>query len=218
MSTRYLSYISATIILAACLVGAVVYPRLPEQIASHWNVAGDADGYVGKFWGVFLLPVIMAVMYAVYLVIPRIDPLKRNIESFRSSYDVFWFWMFAFFGYLFGLTISWNLGLRFDFTAAMVPALATLLFVVGRVMEKSKRNWFLGIRTPWTLSSDAVWDKTHALGGRLFKAAAVVSLLGMVVPSSYVIVTTVVPVVLVAIVTVVYSYVQYKKIPRVDQQ
>ena len=185
---------------------------LPEQIASHWNAAGKANGYMGKFWGIFLLPAVMAGMFLIYFFIPKLDPLKKNIDLFRSTYNSFWIWMFAFFAYIFGLSIMWNVGYIFNFTIAIVPAIAALFYIIGGVLEKSKRNWFVGIRTPWTLSSDIVWDKTHKLGGKLFKIVAIVSLLGMFVPDSYIIGMTVIPVVLVTVVTMLYSYLEYRKL------
>ncbi|MFH0869643.1 MAG: SdpI family protein [archaeon] len=77
------------------------------------------------------------------------------------------------------MTIAWNLGYMFSMTLLLVPALAALFFCAGVLISKAKRNWFIGIRTPWTLSSDAVWDKTHELGGKLFKLSGILALAGM---------------------------------------
>ena len=212
MNSRITNLILISIILLATITGVIAYPMLPEQIASHWNAAGKANGYMGKFWGIFLLPAVMAGMFLIYFFIPKLDPLKKNIDLFRSTYNSFWIWMFAFFAYIFGLSIMWNVGYIFNFTIAIVPAIAALFYIIGGVLEKSKRNWFVGIRTPWTLSSDIVWDKTHKLGGKLFKIVAIVSLLGMFVPDSYIIGMTVIPVVLVTVVTMLYSYLEYRKL------
>ncbi|MCD6528067.1 SdpI family protein [bacterium] len=102
------------------------------------------------------------------MIIPKIDPLKKNLEKFRNYFERFFILLFLFLFYLYLLTIFWNLGLRFYIGQAMIPALAILFYYCGVLLEKAKRNWFIGIRTPWTLSSDEVWDKTHQLGGRLF--------------------------------------------------
>lgn len=211
MNSKITNIILLGIVLIVFVSGAIAYPALPEQIASHWNVRGEADGYSGKFWGIFLFPFIMAGIYLLYLVIPKIDPLKKNLESFRPAYNTFWIWTFGFFTYIFGLSLVWNFGYRFNFTTAIVPATSALFYIIGGVLEKSKRNWFVGIRTPWTLSSDIVWDKTHKLGGRLFKVVALASLAGMFARDSYVIATIIIPVILVSVITVVYSYFVYKK-------
>jgi uncharacterized membrane protein len=106
----------------------------------------------------------------------------------------------------------WNTGSRFNFTTAIVPAMAVLFFCVGAFLKNLKRNWFMGIRTPWTLSSDVVWDKTHQLSGKLFKAAAIISLLGLFFQSNVVIFLIIIPVILAAVISVVYSYLLYRKL------
>ncbi len=211
MPPRATHFTLLAITVAMFIAGAWAYPSLPERVASHWNAAGEVDGTMGKFWGIFFIPFLMLGMYLLYLVIPRIDPLKKNIALFASAYNAFWVFMFVFFAYIFSLTIVWNLGYRFNFTVAIIPAMAALFFAIGVVMERSKRNWFMGIRTPWTLSSDIVWEKTHRLGGKLFKVAGVVSLLGMVVSPAYAIFVLIVPILLVSLVTLAYSYVTYRR-------
>ncbi len=212
MNSKTTNYIILSTVILSFVLGIVFYPELPDQIASHWNASGEVDGYMSKFWGTFFLPFMMAGMYLFYLIIPKIDPLKKNIESFKSVYNQFWLWMFVFILYINVLSLSWNLGLRFNFTVAMVPAMALLFYVIGNLLEKSKRNWFVGIRTPWTLSDDVVWDKTHRLGGRLFKLMALFSLSGFFVNEKYIIFTIIIPVIAVTVITFVYSYVEYKKI------
>jgi uncharacterized membrane protein len=216
MSTQKITtFILLALIAVTAVIGAVLYPSLPDQIASHWNTAGEANGWSSKFWGVFLFPLLMAGLFALYFIIPRIDPLKANIESFRKYYDKFWVLMFAFFAYIFGLSMWWNLGYEFNFTAAMVPAMAVMLYSLGVITERTKRNWFVGIRTPWTLSSDVVWDKTHKLGGKLFKIAAAISLVGLVFRDGKMIFATlVIPLMVVVLVTVLYSYLEFRKQPK----
>ncbi len=199
-------------VAAAFASGAFFYPQLPDKIASHWNASGEVDGYMNKFWGVFILPVIMLVLFVMYWVIPKIDPLKRNIELFRKYYNGFWIFLFVFLLYVFGLQTSWNLGLRFNFSTAIVPAVAMLWYAVGIIIGKAKRNWFIGIRTPWTLSSDVVWEKTHKLGSKLFKIAAFISLLGLFFKNGILVAAIVAPAVGVALITLVYSYIEYRKL------
>ena len=212
MNSKYTNYLLFGLVLAALVIGAGFYPLLPDQITSHWNASGEADDYMGKFWGVFLIPLIMAGVYLLYFLIPKIDPLRKNIETFRSSYNMFWIWALLFLFYIFGLSMVWNLEYRFNFTIAIIPALSALLYIVGDVLSKSKRNWFIGIRTPWTLSNDNVWEKTHKLGGKLFKFSACIVLLGLFTEGEYAIVILAVSVALVTVVTTVYSYLEYRKL------
>jgi uncharacterized membrane protein len=212
MTTKTSRLIIILLVIVAFVAGAISYPYLPALIASHWNAIGEVNGYMSKFWGVFLVPVIMLGMFALYLVIPFIDPLKTNLKSFRDYYDGLWALLLVFMLYVFGLQLAWNLGARFDFGRALIPAFAILWYVLGIALGKVKRNWFMGIRTPWTLSSDVVWEKTHALGGKLFQLAAVLSLSGLFFRGGLVIFTILVPILVVAAVTVTYSYVVYRQL------
>lgn len=201
------------IIVLSFLIGIYFYPRMPGAMASHWNERGEVDGYMSKFWGLFLMPTISVGLVLLFVLIPKIDPLKANIAKFRNYFDVFVVLTVVFFFYLYLLTILWNMGLRFDMIQLLAPALGILLYYCGILIEKAKRNWFIGIRTPWTLSSDKVWEETHKIGGRLFKVAGVVALLGVLLPD-YAMLFVLVPVLLVAAYTIVYSYFEYQKEAR----
>ncbi|MEM2728714.1 MAG: SdpI family protein, partial [Candidatus Bathyarchaeia archaeon] len=85
-----------------------------------------------------------------------------------------------------------------------------LFFYIGILCENSRRNWFIGIRTPWTLSSDRVWEKTHRLGGKLFKAAGVIAMLGALI-QEHAFILILAPIIFAAAYTIIYSYVEYQK-------
>lgn len=208
------SFIAITfLVLAAAGASAYLYPQLPERVASHWNATGEVDGYMPKFWGLFLMPIIAVGMALLLWFLPKIDPMKENVARFRGYYNGFIVLMVLFLTYLHGLTLLWHVGRRFNMVIALLPAFSVLWYAVGVVVGKAKRNWFLGIRTPWTLSSDEVWDRTHRVGGILFKISSVVALLGLLVPR-YAIAFVIVPVVAVALFSMVYSYVLYKRLSR----
>jgi uncharacterized membrane protein len=167
------------IILASFVIGIYVYTQLPETIATHWNAQGQVNGYMSKFWGLFLMPFISFVLFLLFIMIPKIDPLKQNIAKFRGYFDNFVVLVILFLFYIYLLSIFWNLGFTFNFVRALVPAFAILIFYTGILIEHTKRNWFIGIRTPWTMSSDKIWEKTHKVGGKLFKIVAIASLIGI---------------------------------------
>ncbi len=198
------------IIILSFAIGIYFYPQMPEKMASHWNAQGQVDGYTSRFWGLFLMPIISVGMLLLFILIPRIDPLKSNIQQFRKYYDGFVVLIIVFLFYLYLLTIFWNTGYTFNIIIFLSPAFAILFYYAGILIENAKRNWFIGIRTPWTLSSDKVWDKTHKIGGKLFKIAGIVALLAIFF-QSYAIFIIVVPVIIVSIYTVVYSYFEYQK-------
>lgn len=183
---------------------------MPDKIASHWNGQGQVNGYMPKFWGLFLIPIISAGLLLLFILIPRIDPLKSNIEQFRKYFDGFVVLIMVFLFYLYLLTLFWNSGFRFNMITFLSPALAILFYYTGILIENAKRNWFIGIRTPWTLSNNIVWDKTHKIGGKLFKIAGLLALLGIFF-GNYAIFFIIAPVIIVSIYTVVYSYLEYQK-------
>lgn len=197
------------IVLLSFAIAVHFYPQMPEKMASHWNAKGQVDGYMSRFWGLFLMPVISLGLLVLFTLIPMIDPLKENIEKFRTYFDGFIVLLILFLFYIYLLTIFWNIGMRFNMTRLLAPALGALYYSIGILTENAKRNWFIGIRTPWTLSDDRVWDKTHKIGGRLFKIAGIIALLGFFFPS-IAIYFMVVPVILVAVYTFVYSYFEYR--------
>ncbi len=205
------------IILAIILVSAAMsvyfYPQMPEQMASHWNMNGQVDDYMPKFWALFLMPAMSLVMLVLFMIFPRIDPLKKNIEKFRSYFDGFIIFVMLFFLYIHILSIIYNLGHEFDMTLKIVPAVGILFYYCGVLIAKAKRNYFIGIRTPWTLSNDAVWDKTHKLGSKLFKFAGIMVLLSALIPKySFWIMMAVI--LIASLYPVVYSYIVFKKLEK----
>jgi len=203
--------IAMILLIALSFVIAIYfYPQMPEKMASHWNSQGAADDYMPKLWGLFLMPFVSIAILLMLLIIPKLDPLRANILKFGKYFDMFILLIIGFLFYIYALTIIWNLGTTFNMSTAVIPALAILFYYIGILMENSKRNWFVGIRTPWTLSSDSVWDKTHALGGKLFKLVAVISLLGLLT-GKYAFLFLLIPIFSVVIITLVYSYIIYQK-------
>ena len=198
------------IILLSFIVGIYFYPQMPEKMASHWNAQGHVDGYMSKFWGLFLMPMLSVGLFLLFIAIPKIDPLKHNIDRFREYYDKFVVLIIVFLFYLYLLTIFWNIGIRFNMNQLLVPAFSILFYYCGILIENARRNWFIGIRTPWTLSNEVVWRKTHKIGGKLFKIAGIVALLGVFF-YRYALFFVLVPVILVTVYTIVYSYVEYQR-------
>jgi uncharacterized membrane protein len=203
-------FIALGMVIISIAAGVLLYPTMPERVASHWNMHGEADGYSSKALGIFLLPALSALLLFFFMLIPKIDPLGKNIESFRKYYDGFILSFTGFMSYVYILTLLWNMGARFNMSQALSPAFGALFYYLGILTENAKRNWFVGIRTPWTMSSDAVWDKTHRRSGKLFKAAGIIALLGALIPE-YAILLMIVPVISVAAYSVVYSYVVYSR-------
>ncbi len=211
MSTRMTTALTLSMILIALAVSATLASSLPDPMASHWNVQGQVDGYIPRYWGLFLMPLVAAGVLAFFLIIPRIDPLAENIARFRDHFNIFIVLITAFLLYMHGLTLAWNLGYTgFDMGAAMLPALGLLFIYIGVLLKNARRNWFIGIRTPWTLSSDTVWDATHQRGSQLYMVAGVLAILGIFF-GEYAFWFVLIPIIGVSLYLVLYSYLAWHR-------
>lgn len=198
------------IILVSLIIGIYFYPQMPERMAFHWNLEGQADGYVSKSLALFFIPFLSVGLFLLFFAIPKIDPLKENIEKFRKHYDGVVVLIILFLFYLHLLTISWNFDIRFGMIQALAPAFGILYYYLGILSGNVKRNWFIGIRTPWTISNEIVWEKTHKIGAPLLKACGVIAFLGLVF-ENFALYFIVLPILSVAVYTTVYSYFEYRK-------
>src|SRR5690349_18280013 len=212
MSTRTTTLIVLLMLIAATVTGLLLWNRLPDPMASHWGPNDEVNGYISKFWGVFLLPLITLGMFLLFLIIPRIDPLKANIAQFQDVFNLFIALIVAFMIYLYILTLRWNLGYTdFEMSKALLPAMGILFFFIGYMLRKAKRNFFIGIRTPWTLSSDYVWDETHRLGSVLFMVSGALAFIGSFFGGMTAFWFLFVPIIGSTLLTLVYSYVLYQR-------
>jgi len=210
MNMRKSGIIIIGIILFSFIVSIYIYPQMPEKMVSHWNAQGQADGYMSKFWGLFLIPITLVGLALLFTAIPRIDPLKANIEKFRKYYDGL---VVLFFIYMLSIqfhVILWNLGIKISPNIIMPISIGILFFYIGVLCENAKRNWFIGIRTPWTLSNEKVWEKTHKIGGKLFKIAGVIAFIGVFF-QNYALFFILIPEFLAVAYTIIYSYFEYQK-------
>ena len=212
MSTRMTLVIVLVLLLVSAFAGVLLWNRLPDSMASHWDINDQVNGTMPKFWGVFLTPLISLGMFLLFLLIPAIDPLKANIAKFRGTFNLFISFMVLFLVYVQGLTLAWNLGFtHFKMSTSLMPALGLLFILVGYMIRKAKRNFFIGIRTPWTLSSDKVWDETHRVGSWLFIGSGVLAILGSFFGGMTAFWLLFVPLIGSAIFLVIYSYVLYQR-------
>lgn len=210
MSTKTSTIISVILIAIALIAGIFLYARLPDPMPSHWNAAGQVDGYMSRFWGIFLMPIITVALVALFLVIPQIDPLKANIARFRGAFNWFIVAFVAYMLYIYALTLAASLGFQFNMTIMLLPVVGLLFIGAGYMMGQAKRNFFIGIRTPWTLSSETVWDETHKLGSKLFMIGGVVTIVSAFLGENG-IWLMLVAMLAAAFVPIVYSYILWRR-------
>jgi uncharacterized membrane protein len=210
MSIRSTLIVLILLTLAGLGLSLWAAPRLPELVPSHWNAAGQINAYAPRAQALWLMPLITLGLGLLLLFLPRIDPLRKNVDAFRPAYHWIIVTLAAFLLYMHGLTLLAGLGVAFNMTSSLIPAESVLMVVIGFVMERAKPNWFIGIRTPWTLSSPTVWEKTHRLGGLAFKIAGGVTLAGLFLPVQSGLFFSLLPLTIAVLIPTVYSYLLYQ--------
>lgn len=195
------------------IAGITLYGFLNIQgdVAVHFSADGEANSTMDKIQGLLLLPVISLAVFLLLNYLPRIDPLGENVKDFESALKWMAVALVAFMAYVQGLIVAWNLEFIVDISRAMVPAVAGVFYATGLLLKRAERNWFIGIRTPWTLSSEEVWKKTHERASPLFRFAAVFSLGALAYPDML-LEFTVIPAVIVAGYSTLYSFIKYREL------
>src|SRR5688572_15403652 len=166
-------WIPLLIVAAAFLASALVYPRLPERIPTHWDLSGRPDEWSNRIWGAWSVPLFLLGMWALVQILPRIDPRGSNYAKFGGAFEAIIGSVMLFMLALHIVVLRASLGYPVPMQRVMPIGIGILLVVIGNLLPRARPNWFVGIRTPWTLSSDRVWEKTHRFGGRMFVAGGI---------------------------------------------
>lgn len=159
------------LILAAAAASLLLWPRLPDQLPVHWNVQGEVDRYGGKAEGAFLAPGVMLALYLMLRFLPRIDPRRANYARMTDTYEFVIALLMVFLFAVHLAVLAAGLGYDVPMQRVAPVGVGLLLLALGNVLPRAKPNWWFGIRTPWTLSSDRVWMRTHRAGGYAMMAA-----------------------------------------------
>jgi uncharacterized membrane protein len=171
MKIRRAELVGLGFVLLGFAAVAAFYDRLPERVPTHWNADGVANGFMPKPWGALLMPLVMTSVWVLFLVLPRVSPRGYRIERFQVAYDLMHLALLAFFWVLSLFVLLVGSGVPIPMGRAIPFSVGVLLIVIGNFMGKLTKNFFVGIRTPWTLANDEVWLRTHRLGGKLFVVA-----------------------------------------------
>lgn len=199
------------------LAGTYAYAILPEKVPIHWNAEGRVDGYGPKWIGAFMLPVIALLVYALFVIIPKIEVRKENVNEFYEKHGFGLKLMLVLFVLvIYAASLLSSLGYEGHGVMEVVfPALALLFLYVGHIMKDVKSNFFFGIRTPWTLSSEKVWKRVNEMGGNLFMALGVILLASSwLLPPQHIFWLLLASLLAGVLGLTIYSYVLYKEEAR----
>ena len=163
--------IAVSLIVVICvtwIVAVLYYGKLPEKIPSHWNIDGEINGYMTKPWGVYMFPLMSTVLSVILWFLPKVAPKGFKLDSARKAYNIIIFVMSVFLFAIMVMTFEAALDNTLNTTQFVFTMVGALFVIIGNYLSKVPKNFFFGIRTPWTLSSDKVWYQTHRVGSWIF--------------------------------------------------
>jgi len=206
------------ILLIAISLGATawVYSSLPEQIPTHWNIRGEVDGYGGK-WTLFLFPAMMAGLLVLFSILPALSPKHFEVDTSRSTYLYIMVLCTGLFGYMHGVLLyvvhqTVAKEATVDLGRAFIAGMFLFFGLMGNVIGKVRKNFYIGVRVPWTLASDRVWNDTHRLAAWVWVSAGVIGFVMVVLGAP--ILAAIAVLLVSAFIPVIYSFVHYKSLER----
>ena len=201
--------LTSIVILLPILIGLMLWNKLPDQVPTHWNAQGEVDGWSGKIFAVFGLPIILFVMHWACVLGTSADPKKQNIEG-KVLGIVFWICPII---SLLVCTLSYGvaLGVEFKVDKIMLALMGIMFIVIGNYLPKCKQSYTMGIKLPWTLNDEENWNRTHRMGGKLWVASGIILLLSMLLPASAMVVVVLAVIGVAIFVPTVYSYLLFRE-------
>ena len=202
-------FVPILFILLGLVVSFYFYSLFPDRVATHWNAAGVPDGYSSRAFAAYFFPLLNIVIYLLMLFIPYLDPRKKNYDKFQGVYHIVKGALIIF------LTITYliiglnGLGQNIPVNVVIPLAMGLLFIIIGNYLTRIKPNWFFGIRTPWTLSSDEVWRKTHNYGAKIFVFGGLLMILAAFFPNLFGWLMGLF--ILMVLSVIIYSYLIYRK-------
>ncbi len=194
------------------VVGISVYKYLPAMVPIHWNIRGEVDGYGGPAMGAFALPAVHLFLMGLMVLLPRIDPRKENYQKMTKPYWIMITSMSLFFTLLYWATLAIAFGYKLDMGQLIMVGMGILFAVMGNYFGKLKHNYFMGIKTPWTLASEEVWNRTHRMAGPMWVIGGVLMVVVALVAGKYCMPIDLGITFTVAIIPIIYSYFIFQKL------
>ena len=202
-------FIAAAVIATTWLATLLIYPRLPSEIPLHWNITGQVDRY-GSRENLLVMPAIMVMVVLLFAALPWLSPRRFEVNAFRSTYLYIMLLVVALIGYLHALMVWAALSKPLDMSRSLFGALFLFLVLIGNVLGKVRRNFYIGVRTPWALANEKVWYATHRFAARVCVIGGLVGLVSLILRPS--LVFALVILISSALASVVYSLAYYKRL------
>jgi uncharacterized membrane protein len=209
--TRKLFFLELFVFAAVLAATTILYPHLPGRVATHWNWRGQPDSYSSREMLFLIGPGSLAAIMLLTAVLPWLSPRQFAVDSFRSTYSRIMGYLYVMIAYLDAMTLWLAFGHAIDAGRALVGGVCLFLALIGNLLGKVRRNFYIGVRTPWTLASERVWNSTHRLAAKTLVAAGLLglaaSVAGQVAWPIFILLAG-------ALVPAIYSLVFYKQLER----
>ena len=212
MKTLKKDWLIWTIILVPYIFVAFFWSKFPDQVPTHFGFDGKPDDYKGKAFGLLFLPTLNICMYFFYLALPLIDPSKKNYGLFQDKFKIIRMVVHAFLTFVFFITAVYSLGYIFNISMLIYYGVLVLFLLMGNNIGNVRHNYFIGVRTPWTLANEEVWTRTHRMAAKLWVAASLIAMVVLpFVPQEATSFVFMGYVVLISLIPIIYSYIEFKK-------
>ncbi|MDT3427569.1 putative membrane protein [Paenibacillus forsythiae] len=189
----------------------VNYHRLPAQLPSHIGISGEFDGFQSKDSAISLFGGLGVLMPVLMQITRPLDPKKERYAKFENAYAMIRLVISLIFDFALAASVLYGLGVSLPSSRIATVVLGAAFIVIGNYMPQVKDNYFLGVKTPWTLASPEVWRRTHRLAGALWAAAGVVIIVGSFLPGSWFTVMLIAALLLAVVFPYVYSWADYRR-------
>lgn len=178
-------WIAPFFIILSVIASFYFYTHFPEQVPTHWNFQGQPDDWSGKTFAAFFFPLLVLMIYLLMIFLPLLDPWRSRYQEFSKVYQIIRLSLVVFMTLLYFFASANGLGYNIPIGTIVPLGVGILFLIIGNYLPKVKKNWFVGIRTPWTLASEEVWNKTHRVGGKIFMLAGLVMIFGVWLPEQW---------------------------------
>lgn len=215
MKTLKLDWLILLLIAIPIIFIGINWNQFPEQIPTHFNLQGIPDDYSSKVFGLILLPGINIALYFLFIYLPKIAPSKNKYTNFLVKLRVFRTVLHAFVSFMVVITCLYTLGYNFNMSVIVMYAVATLFLIMGNYLGNIRHNYFIGIRTPWTLADESVWTKTHRMAAKVWVIASIIAIIVMVFLNEELMrIFFTVYVALIVLIPVMFSFIEFKKLKK----
>lgn len=186
MKPSWKSELPMWLVIAGMFALAVItWSGAPDRLPVHWNVHQQVDRYGGRLEGLLAMPLVTLGLYVLMLILPRVDPGRANYAAFQGAFTTLRLAIVVFMAAMYAVTHLWMRGIGVRMETVMPLLMGALFIVVGNLLGKVRPNWFIGIRTPWTLSSKDAWARAHREGGWVFIGGGVILMIAGLVRSPW---------------------------------